>query len=288
MFLVAAVSIVLLIYVAFGEAKRTYEQFRSRNSWPRARFRTRSKPHQAGPPVQQFVGFNQLADPMVKADPLIDAISFYDLAGSASSTRARRGSRCSAPTRNRAGSARTASCSARRARCCRSPCRSPTASSRSGTVVLSVPREKVAGLVEDALHPARQGGRRVRDRLRPLRPLLHARHVGDGSLDLGRRRLRRRVPAGRDARRLDARQRLFPGRAGAGQVARRQPRPAARRPRRLNINLDEITGIIALYGDYKRLNPEIRAAALLVDGKVRAHVDPKIRNAEWDHVRDRL
>ena len=53
-----------------------------------------------------------------------------------------------------------------------------------------------------------------------------------------------------------------------------------------NLNLDDISGIISLFGDYKRLNRDIRAAALLVDGKVRAHTDPTRRDVDWDHVPD--
>ncbi|MGL4497098.1 MAG: hypothetical protein ACRCUX_14900, partial [Beijerinckiaceae bacterium] len=81
MFFVAIASMVLLIYVSFGEAKRTYEKFQieklvAQGQVIQSSIETFVRP---GLPLQQFVGFNQLSDPMVKQDPLIDAISAYSM-----------------------------------------------------------------------------------------------------------------------------------------------------------------------------------------------------------------
>ena len=80
MLVVALVSLVLLIYVAFGEARRTYEQFQIEKLVAQAQIVQTSLEAfvRPGLPIQQYVGFGQLADPMVKSDPLIDGISFYD------------------------------------------------------------------------------------------------------------------------------------------------------------------------------------------------------------------
>jgi hypothetical protein len=83
MFMVALISLVLLIYVAYGEAKRTYEQFQidklvAQGQVIQSAVEGFVRP---GLPIHQFVGFNGLAEPMVKADPLIDAISAYDVNG---------------------------------------------------------------------------------------------------------------------------------------------------------------------------------------------------------------
>ena len=47
------------------------------------------------------------------------------------------------------------------------------------------------------------------------------------------------------------------------------------------LSFDEFTGIIALVDEYKRLNPEIRAAAVTIDGKLRAHSAPLPKDNLW-------
>lgn len=81
MLVVAAVSLVLLIYVAFGETRRTYEKFQidklvAQGQVVQSALESFVRP---GLPVHQFIGFNQLAEPMVKADPLIDSIGVFDI-----------------------------------------------------------------------------------------------------------------------------------------------------------------------------------------------------------------
>jgi hypothetical protein len=83
MFIVAAMSMVLLIYVAFGEARRNYERFQiekliAQGQVVHSAIETFVRP---GLPAHQYSGFQQLAEPMVSADPLIDAISFFDSHG---------------------------------------------------------------------------------------------------------------------------------------------------------------------------------------------------------------
>ena len=95
MFAVAALSMTLLIYVAFGEAKRTYEQFQIEKLVAQGQVAQSALEGfvRPGLPMHQFVGFNGLTEPMVNADPLIDAIAAYDTTTSGSSLLARTG-RC--------------------------------------------------------------------------------------------------------------------------------------------------------------------------------------------------
>eukprot|EP01036_Dinobryon_divergens_P055513 gene55513-74116_t len=63
MFMVALISLVLLIYVAYGEAKRTYEQFQidklvAQGQVIQSAVEGFVRP---GLPIHQFVGFNGLA-----------------------------------------------------------------------------------------------------------------------------------------------------------------------------------------------------------------------------------
>ncbi len=122
-----------------------------------------------GLPVQHFVGFNQLADPMVKADPLIDAISFYDLAGPAHLQLGRGGGPAARRRRGIAPTRENGSCSASGLVAAGRPAdRQPLRAGRHGRSLRAAREGR--GARRGGLHPARQGGRRVRDRLRPLRP----------------------------------------------------------------------------------------------------------------------
>ncbi len=286
MFLVAAVSIVLLIYVAFGEAKRTYEQFQIEKLVAQGQVVQNSvesfiKP---GLPVQQFVGFNQLADPMVKADPLIDAISFYDLSGQRIFNSGEAGLPllgADAETRqlSEGGVVLKQEGSVLQVVL-------PIANrfEQVGIVVLSVPRDKVAGLVEDSFVPLAKAGA-----IAAVAFGLFVLFFTHGMSATGRWTW---VGGGFVAMFLLVAALVVSTLVnvysqGAQARAKSLADSLGQRLDDLvmyNINLDEITGIIALFGDYKRLNPEIRSAALIVDGKVRAHVDPKARGNDWDHV----
>ncbi len=83
MLIVASMSMVLLIYVAFGEARRNYERFQIEKLIAQGQVVQSSLESfvRPGLPAHQYVGFNNLAEPMVKADPLIDAISFFNANG---------------------------------------------------------------------------------------------------------------------------------------------------------------------------------------------------------------
>ncbi len=288
MLIVAAVSIVLLIYVAFGEAKRTYEQFQieklvAQGQVVQTAVEQFVKP---GLPIQQFVGFNQLADPMVKADPLIDAISFYDLTGQ----RIFNAGEADLPLLGADADSRRIGENGVVLRQAGTVLQVvlPIANrfEQIGTVVLSVPRTKVAALVEDSFVPLVKAGAVsavvfglfVLFFTHGMSPAARWRWVGGGFVAMFLiiaafvvSTLVAIYSQGAQAR----------AKSLADSLGQRLDDLVA-----YNINLDEITGIIGLFGDYKRLNPEIRAAALIVDGKVRAHVDPKARGNDWDHVAD--
>lgn len=286
MFVVAAVSLVLLIYVAFGEAKRTYERFQIEKLVAQGQVIQTSvesfvKP---GLPIQQFVGFNQLAEPMVKADPLIDAIGFYDMTGQRVFNAGEAEARQLGPEADPQRLGETGAELRQEGALLQVILPIRNRFEQIGTVVLSVPRQKIAAHVEEAFGPLVKAGSTAA--------------LGFGLFIL--------LFAHRFA--ANARWRWVGGAfvttflvvaafvvstliavysQGAQARAKSLADSLGQRLDDLviyNINLDEITGIIALFGDYKRLNPEIRAAALIVDGKVRAHVDPKMRDKDWDHV----
>ena len=83
MFVVAATSLFILVYIAFGEARRNYERFQveklvSQGSIAQSVMETFVRP---GLPMHQFVGFAPMTESLVEADPLIDNIAAYDATG---------------------------------------------------------------------------------------------------------------------------------------------------------------------------------------------------------------
>lgn len=53
-----------------------------------------------------------------------------------------------------------------------------------------------------------------------------------------------------------------------------------------NINLGDILGLDRVFTDYKRLNPDIRAAALTIDDKIYVHTDPALVGKRWETAGD--
>jgi MFS family permease len=82
MFVVTGLSLLLLVYVGFGEAKRTYEEFNIEKLVAQGSIAQNSIENylRAGLPLRQYVGFTNLAEPIVENED-IDALTVYDLAG---------------------------------------------------------------------------------------------------------------------------------------------------------------------------------------------------------------
>lgn len=83
MFVVMFVSLLLLIYVAYGEAKLTYERFQGDKLSGQVHVvqNAMQTPLRSGLPLRQFVGFNTLTDPMFTSDPTIESLIVYDTEG---------------------------------------------------------------------------------------------------------------------------------------------------------------------------------------------------------------
>jgi hypothetical protein len=288
MFVVAAISMVLLIYVAFGEARRNYERFQieklvAQGQVVQSAVETFVRP---GLPAQQFIGFNQLADPMVKADLLIDAIAFFDSQGerifvsgdsspnmfsrSAESYSINEGSaevrhsghafQVVLPVRNRF--------------------------EQVGHVVLTVPSQKVTEKVELAFRSVAYVGAGVSVAFalfvlffaNGMTPGVRAKWVAGGF-----------VASFMVVAVFVVSTLVSVYAQGAQARAKSLADSLGQRLDDLilyNINLDDVVGIIPMFAEYKRLNPDIRSAALIVDGKIRAHPDPNRRGTEWDRRAD--
>ena len=83
MFVVTGLSLLLLVYVGFGEGKRIYEQFQIEKLVAHGQIVQNAMENylRAGLPLKQFAGFSTLADPIVQSLEDMDAMAVYDQAG---------------------------------------------------------------------------------------------------------------------------------------------------------------------------------------------------------------
>jgi MFS family permease len=82
MFVVTGLSLLLLVYVGFGEGKRIYEQFHIEKLTGHGRIVQNVMENylRAGLPLDQYAGFTQLSEPLVEIQE-IDALVVYDQTG---------------------------------------------------------------------------------------------------------------------------------------------------------------------------------------------------------------
>lgn len=83
MFIVAALSLLLLLYVGFAEGKRTYEEIELEKATAQAIFVQSSieKFLHDGLPLKQYPGFATLVGPIVESQKEVDAMGLYDQSG---------------------------------------------------------------------------------------------------------------------------------------------------------------------------------------------------------------
>jgi len=83
MFLVSAVSLLLVIYVGFGEAQRTYHQFQVEklNAQGKILQTAMASYLRTGLPLKQYVGFATRTDAILMSDASVSAMTVFDQAG---------------------------------------------------------------------------------------------------------------------------------------------------------------------------------------------------------------
>jgi hypothetical protein len=84
MFVVTGLSLLLLVYVGFGEGKRIYEQFQAEKLVANGQIVQNAMENylRAGLPLKQFAGFSTLAEPIVQSLEDVDSMALYNQAGS--------------------------------------------------------------------------------------------------------------------------------------------------------------------------------------------------------------
>ncbi|MEL6287798.1 MAG: MFS transporter [Pseudomonadota bacterium] len=302
MFVVLFVSLLLLVYVAFGEAKRTFEGFQGDKLHGQVLVVQNSMqtPLRSGLALKQFVGFKTLTDPIFSSDNSVGTLTAYDLTGdvvfSAGDVAIIRNLpkpfEIVSPVRtiesSVASGAQRASKTEQRKRY--------ILARQNGHYRIVVPlrnKFETVGYLGITM-PESVVENRVREAFQPLfyasiiPALIFALLIGI----FGPRMARSRVPwaqisfgivfltasAGVIATLIalysDGAQ--AKARALAGSLGQRLSDVVA-----FNININEIQGLDRTFGEYLNVNPDISAASLTVDGRIVIHTDRTRVGERW-------
>jgi predicted MFS family arabinose efflux permease len=282
MLLVCGLSLFLLMYVAFGEAQRTYQHFHEEKLMAHGRVVQNAMASflRAGLPMKQYVGFATLVEPILASDGSIATIVAFDNEGQAVFA----GGGDSIPllpptpsTANHAGDGYELRETERYLQVVM-PLRSKFEA--VGSLAITMPRSVVT--------------QHVAVKFRPLALVALC-------LSLSFAFFVSIIVPRINARRLPLLQVVyaltFLGMSGGvvgtlitlysdGAQAKTQALANSLGQRlteivQFNLNIAEIDGLDAMLSDYRRLNPDIRAAGLTVDGRVRIHTDPAMVGRPW-------
>lgn len=278
---VALLSLLLLLFVAFGEARQTMERFHAEKMLAQGQVIRNSIEAfvRPGLPLRHFVGFSALVEPVVAGDSLIASVDAYGATGERIFGVGEGPAQLALQGLGQGG---------RAAHVLTLPAAIRVVLplqdrfERVGYVVLETPRDQIFAQVEAAFRPLLLWACAAAGlfalavvALFPAAEPARTRWVAAGfvaafavmaSLVVGTL-----VTTYSDAAQ---------GRAKslADSLGQRLDDIVA-----FELDFGDITGIGSLLSEYRRANPDIRAAALIVDGRVLAHSDPDHPGAAWDH-----
>ncbi|NNG02800.1 MAG: MFS transporter [Inquilinus sp.] len=279
MFMVLGLSLLLLIYVGFSEAKRTYQQFQIEKLEAQGKIVQNAFDSflRAGLPLRQFVGFTALTERILASDQSIAAMTAFDRAGNPIFTAGIEGipllpiveggttegfelrmtdqyQQVVLPLSNRFETV--------------------------GSLAVAMPNSVVATRVESAFEP-----------LLAVAVCLSAAFALFVSL------AEAPVTRGRTPWLQIVYAMTFLGMAlfvigtlvalyseGAQSKAKALADSLGQRLSvimTINVNIDQIDGLDSIFGDYRRLYPDISAAGLIVDGVVHVHTDQSAVKQPW-------
>lgn len=303
MFVVMFVSLLLLIYVAYGEAKLTYERFQGDKLSGQVHVvqNAMQTPLRSGLPLRQFVGFNTLTDPIFTSDPTVESLVVYDPAGNVVfkagdativdqlpppmyidehvATPEDKGSFPSAASIRKRADRKDYSLQRLNGHYrITVPLRNKF--EQVGSLAITMPETVVTARVQKSFEPIVYAS--------PIPALFFAFVIGLFGPVMSRSRVpwaqlgfslvfllaSAGVVATLIALYSDGAQ--SKARALAGSLGQRLSDVVA-----FNINIDEIQGLDRTFGEYLKLNPDISAATLTVDGRIRIHTDKSQVGQVW-------
>ena len=286
MLVVSGLSLVLLLYVGFGEAQRTYQHFYLEKLVAQGRVvqSTMEAYLRPGLPLKQFVGFATLTEPILEADPAIAAMTTFDrngeqVFGSGEETVLFERVREQAEEGGAAYEVRESRDDLQVVLPLRNKFETV------GSLTMTMPRAVIKQRVEDSFAPLVMVALGL--------PLLFALCVFFGILRPGVGR----VPWLQLAYAttflamatvviwtlisLYSEGAQIKAKALADSLGQRLSALVA-----FNININEIGGLEQTFGDYSRLNPDISAAGLSINGRTVIHTDESLIGEAWETSRN--
>ena len=282
MFVVSGLSLVLLIYVGYGEAQRNYQQFQIEKLAAQGKIVQNAMGTylRAGLPMKQYVGFTTLAEPILTSDPTITALIAVDRSGRVvfgsgdTSIPVLPQARGDTPMVDGAIELHQSD----RYYQVVLPLRNKFES--VGSLVVTMPRSVVMERLERSFEPLLV--------VALILSAAFALFVSFGGPALSGRR----TPWLQIVYVF-----AFLGVAGAviGTLVTLYSEGAQTKTKALadslgyrlsdivefNLNIDEFDGLDRTFGDYRRLNPDVTAAGLIVNGQVLIHTDPAAVGRPW-------
>lgn len=283
--LVAVLSLLLLLYVAFEDARRTMERFHSEKMVAQGQVVQNALESfvRPGLPLRHFVGFSGLVEPIIDGDRLVSSVAAYAASGERVFAVGPAAARFDGPARLKDTRAADIVVSAE---VIEVVLPLDDRFERVGHIVLVTPRALIAAQVEAAFRPLLGWAMLVAAAFALAVALLFPRQ--DGPMRL------RCVGIGFIstfaitatlvvATLVATYSQATQGRAKslADSLGQRLDDIVA-----FNLSFTDITGIGPLLAEYRQANPDIRAAALIVDGRVLVHTDAGREGGTWDHRSD--
>lgn len=281
MLIVSGLSLFLLIYVGFGEAKRTYEQLHYEKLLAQGQIvqNAMEKVLRPGLPLKQYVGFGTLAERILASDETIAAIIAYDVNGAQVFTSGDSSVPLLASNAALIDAIRPGDPDEKYLQVIL-----PLSNrfEQIGSLSITIPRMVITARVESSFKPLLISGAGLafafslfitlyRERLeRKKAPWLQ---ISFATTFLAMSfvvivTLIMLYSEGTQAK----------TKALADTLGQRLADIVS-----FNLVVKDIVGLDQLFGDYQRLNPDIKAAALIVNGKIEIHTDSKKLGQKWAH-----
>ncbi len=282
MFVVSGLSLLLLIYIGFGEAQRTYQQFHVEKITAQAKVVQNAveKFLRPGLPLKQYVGFSTRGDQLIQSDNTIAALSVFDQSGSLIFVSGDEAvpllplSGASGEQVTDEGSVRLSDAYVQVVLPLRNRFEAV------GSLTITMPRQVVAERIKTAFQPlllaglvlslcfalfvSINGPKLLKHRMPWLQIAYAVTFVGMAVFVIGTL-----ISIYSDGTQVKTK-------ALADSLGQRLSDLVA-----FNLNLGEIYGLDRIFGEYLDLNPDISAAGLTIDGIVKIHSDPIRVGHRW-------
>ena len=282
MLLVSGLSLLLVVYVGFGEAQRIYHQFQVEKLSAQGRIlqMAMSSYLWAGLPLRQYVGFTTRAESILASDRSISAMRVFDQEGNPVFSAGDRTIPLVRSSANGNGPGDTQIDLRQDERYVQVVLPLRNKFEAIGSLAVTMPRDQVTSRLEHSFQ-----------RLLAAAAVLSLGFAWFASV-VGPRLAGRRGPWLQIGYALTflAMSAMVVGTLvavyseGAQAKTKSLADSLGQRLRDIvdfNINIDELEGLDRIFGEYRRLNPDISAAGLIVNGRVLIHTDPEAVGGDW-------